>query len=146
MKMTSVGKVALLAVFSLGLLAPGALASNEPIPGIDVVVKKKPSGTAIHVTTDKNGAFVFKNLPAGTYILSVNIPQQKAIINTSRSNKKHSNISVAPGNGTHNVTIALEADEPAPETEITIAQNGGKIIGVAQGVVVAWVDGHAKQK
>jgi hypothetical protein len=45
-----------------------AFASNTPIPGIDVVVKKKPSGTAVtRATTDAKGEITIKELPAGQY-------------------------------------------------------------------------------
>ncbi len=46
----------------------GAQASNTPIPGIDIVVKKKPAGTAMaRGQTDAKGEIVLKDLPAGTY-------------------------------------------------------------------------------
>jgi hypothetical protein len=49
-----------------------AFASNTPIPGIDVVVKKKPSGTAVNrATTDAKGEITIKELPAGQYTIEL---------------------------------------------------------------------------
>lgn len=46
----------------------GAQTQNNPIPGIDVVVKKKPSGTAMaRGQTDAKGEILLKDLPAGEY-------------------------------------------------------------------------------
>lgn len=41
--------------------------SNNPIPGIDVVVQKKPAGNAIKQTTGGDGQTTFGQLEAGTY-------------------------------------------------------------------------------
>ncbi|MGB3946624.1 MAG: carboxypeptidase regulatory-like domain-containing protein [Bacteroidia bacterium] len=49
--------------------------SNQPIPGIDVVVRKKPAGNAFaEPKTDANGVFTLGNLPDGEYSLHVDIP------------------------------------------------------------------------
>lgn len=47
----------------------GAQASNQPIPGIDVVIQKQPGGGAIVArgSTDAKGEIVLKDLPAGAY-------------------------------------------------------------------------------
>jgi hypothetical protein len=53
----------------------GTIRSNQPIPGIDVVVKKKPSGHALQETkTDSNGEFDLPYLGDGDYDLFVDIP------------------------------------------------------------------------
>jgi len=45
-----------------------AQTQNNPIPGIDVVVKKQPTGTAMaRGQTDAKGEIVLRDLPAGTY-------------------------------------------------------------------------------
>ncbi|MCC8432410.1 hypothetical protein LJ725_25830 [Reyranella aquatilis] len=41
--------------------------SNNPIPGIDVVVQKKPAGNAIKQTTGGDGQTTFRQLEPGTY-------------------------------------------------------------------------------
>ena len=41
--------------------------SNQPIPGIDVVVQKKPAGNAITQTTSGDGQTTFRQLEPGTY-------------------------------------------------------------------------------
>lgn len=48
---------------------------NNPIPGIDVVVRKQPGGSAFaEPITDSNGQFTLPNLPDGQYTLHVDIP------------------------------------------------------------------------
>lgn len=48
---------------------------NNPIPGIDVVVRKQPGGTAIsEVKTDSTGSFTIANIPDGHYQIHVDIP------------------------------------------------------------------------
>ncbi|MES3040892.1 MAG: carboxypeptidase-like regulatory domain-containing protein [Pseudomonadota bacterium] len=60
-------------VMGLALLLPNAavLASN-PIPGIDIIVKKNPGSTRVSTPTGADGAYQFKGLAAGNYDLSVN--------------------------------------------------------------------------
>lgn len=41
--------------------------SNNPIPGIDVVVEKKPAGNAVTQTTGGDGQTTFRQLEPGTY-------------------------------------------------------------------------------
>ncbi|MGB3946625.1 MAG: T9SS type A sorting domain-containing protein [Bacteroidia bacterium] len=49
--------------------------SNQPIPGIDVVVRKKPAGNALRVPrSDSTGTFFINGLPDGDYSLFVDIP------------------------------------------------------------------------
>lgn len=70
-----------------------ASATNKPIPGIDIVVLKEPDGKAFKATTGMDGTFTIANLPAGTYVLSVNPASTgpaEAPVNTTRSNKKQS--------------------------------------------------------
>lgn len=57
---------------ALALAFPGAaMASNKPIPGIDIVVKKSPGGIAVSVPTGADGTYKFTGLAAGKYDLSV---------------------------------------------------------------------------
>lgn len=54
--------------------AGGAIAQtqNNPIPGIDVVVKKQPAGVLIaRGQADAKGEIVLKDLPAGDYAVSL---------------------------------------------------------------------------
>lgn len=49
--------------------------SNQPIPGIDVVVQKKPAGNAFREPrTDSSGVFEVSYLPDGEYRLFVDVP------------------------------------------------------------------------
>lgn len=63
---------ALALALGLALAFPvAAMASNKPIPGIDIVVKKSPGGIAVSVPTGADGAYKFTGLAAGKYDLSV---------------------------------------------------------------------------
>ena len=54
MKITfAAAKVAVIAAVLLGLMEGRASASSEPIPGIDIIVRKNPGSVAVHATTDK---------------------------------------------------------------------------------------------
>jgi hypothetical protein len=120
--------VAVIAVVIFGLLGSSASATNEPIPGVDIIVKKNPGGKAKKDTTGKDGKFVFANLEAGKYLLSVKMPQTKTVVNTSHSNIRHPGRSMENGVEVVNVSNTLGRDQPAP-VEIEITKNGAKIIG-----------------
>ena len=52
-------------------LSPTAIATEDPIPLIDVVVKKTPPGNAsFPARTDNRGRIVFKFLAPGTYVVT----------------------------------------------------------------------------
>jgi hypothetical protein len=123
--------VAVIATVILGLLGGSASIAqsiNNPIPGVDIIVKKIPGGNPKPATTGKDGKFVFANLGAGKYLLSVKMPQTKALINTTHSNIRHPGRSMENGVEVFNVSIELGREQPAP-VEIEITKNGGKIIG-----------------
>ncbi len=68
-----VGKalVAMSGVIAMPLLSLPALAAEDPIPGVDVVVEKVPPGVNVgRKQTDRNGYLRFKFLEAGTYEVS----------------------------------------------------------------------------
>ena len=62
--------IALAAALSVFPLAGQAVATEDPIPLIDVVVKKTPPGNAFTARTNSNGYLVFKSLAAGTYVVN----------------------------------------------------------------------------
>ena len=62
---------AALACAVLAITAQSAMASNKPIPGIDVIVKKNPGGNAITATTDADGQIVLKGLEPGDYVIEI---------------------------------------------------------------------------
>lgn len=74
---TAVKFMAIAAVF-IGLFASHAFAANTPIPGIDIVVRKQPGGSALKATTDKEGRATFSKLEPGSY--TVSIPDTSAAI------------------------------------------------------------------
>lgn len=64
---------AALAMTAGSLLIPAtpAIANNNPIPGVDIIVKKKPGGVAIVAnTTDKSGQFTARVGEPGDYTIS----------------------------------------------------------------------------
>ena len=75
----------IVAALVLVLLTSSAFASNKPIPGIDIVVKKNPGGIKVGMTkTDDTGTYKIEGLEPGDYVVEFS-----GIINTSRSNIKH---------------------------------------------------------
>lgn len=62
--------LALLLAGGSGFFSTVALATEDPIPLIDVVVKKTPPGNGFTARTDRNGYLVFKWLAAGNYVVS----------------------------------------------------------------------------
>jgi hypothetical protein len=49
----------------------GAFAIGEPIPGIDIVVKKNPGPIVVRTKTDAKGEFTIKDLPPGAYTIEI---------------------------------------------------------------------------
>jgi hypothetical protein len=64
----------------LAFSASAATATNKPIPGIDVIVKKNPGGNAITATTDENGQITLRNLAPGDYEIDIDGPTLKATV------------------------------------------------------------------
>ena len=118
---------AAIAAIFLGAFSDAAQAASEPVPGIDIIVRKTPGGIAMKATTDKAGNFVFDNLGKGTYVLSVSAPQTKSSINTSRSNIRHPSKIAANGVQEVTATVLLGGQAASAEIEITAAK--GKITG-----------------
>lgn len=63
------------AAVSVAMLATPATATVAPIPGIDIIVRKKPGGIAmVHEVTDMRGGFTVRLKAAGRYTLSTACP------------------------------------------------------------------------
>lgn len=64
---------------------PGKKETEDPIPLIDIVVKKTPPGNAVAIaTTDENGLFTFLNMEVGqSYTFYLNVPGMPMIENYS---------------------------------------------------------------
>ena len=60
------------AIFGVVLFGFGFanFAMAEVIPGVDIIVRKKPGGIAIQVKTGADGTYKFTRLAPGTYDLS----------------------------------------------------------------------------
>jgi hypothetical protein len=71
--MASAFALATLFLFTMDVAMAGA-----PLKGVDVKLGKNPGGSpAARTTTDANGAFVFADLPAGSYWLTFELPTQR---------------------------------------------------------------------
>jgi hypothetical protein len=65
-----VGSALLLAQRAVvGTAAPVAAMAINPIPGVDVIVKKKPGGTVVRTKSDGSGSFSLDTLAPGNYEL-----------------------------------------------------------------------------
>ena len=141
MKLTlTATRVALLAALFLGLFAGHASAQGRqdyPIPGVDIIVRRKPGGKALHATPGQTGTFVFEHLAAGQYTLSVEPPpsQNKTFINTTRSNIKHPTTTVV--GGVQVVTVTVQAGTQPASTDIAITAAQGKITGTVTSAAIA---------
>ena len=64
-----------LALSALVALASSSAFAGAPLKGVDVKLGKNPGGgAAARTTTDANGHFAFANLPAGSYVLTLEVP------------------------------------------------------------------------
>lgn len=65
-----------IAIVSLCFLFLSPVPAAKGIGGVEVAIRKKADVKPLQTQrTTKDGAFAFKNLPAGTYVLVVNAPQ-----------------------------------------------------------------------
>ncbi len=112
---------AALAVFALTVFLPLiGLASNNPIPGIDVVVQKKPSGNAITVKTDAQGQASLPNLAPGDYTATFVVPVSLTV-NTPKDAPKGE----VKGDGKQKAPTAIgsgEIKKPSPTLNFTEAK------------------------
>ena len=62
------------AVISGYVYSDGSLKTNDPIPGLDIILDKIPPSQSVQkTTTDANGHYVFNNLPSGTYQVNIDV-------------------------------------------------------------------------
>ncbi len=106
------------AVFGVVLFGFGFanFAMADVIPGVDVIVRKKPGGKAIQVKTGADGTYKFTRLAPGTYDLI--IPGQPVKSVTVGTDGEFSGIvtlinSVDPTNDT---AVTSKAPLPAPRS------------------------------
>ncbi len=121
----------------LALLLPGTavLASSNPIPGVDIIVKKNPGHDyPITVPTDKNGTYKFTGLAAGNYDLSVGGQRVQTV--TVGANQGISGVlSSEPGGKasiTFNGLVSIVPDLPSAPVSTS---RSNKKAGIAKGEV-----------
>lgn len=90
---------------AVGLAGWGAaaLATNNPIPGVDIIVKKDPGGIVASTPTNKDGTYQFIGLAPGKYDLSVAGQRVQAI--TVGANRSIRGSLTSNDDGTASVTI-----------------------------------------
>lgn len=64
---TTFAAAAIALAIGLACWSPAALAAIDPIPGVDIIVKKNPGGIAFTVRTNAKGDYQLKQLPPGDY-------------------------------------------------------------------------------
>jgi len=115
------------------ILATGiASALNDPIPGIDIVVRKHPGGIVATTKTGKDGRYVIENLAPGKYLLEVHVPKTRTTVNTSTANIRHPSAIVRNGVEEHEVFIEFGTGRdtrPYGPVEVEITAKRGKISG-----------------
>jgi len=124
----------LLAPVAAVSLAGAAWAASDPIPGVDIIVRKNPGGSSMRTQTGRDGRFVIEGLSQGTYTIrvagSVDMPRNaaRAAINTSRSNIKRPNGVMV--NGVEVVTIEAESGQGPAEAVFMIGAQRGRVVGL----------------
>jgi len=103
----------------------------DPVPGLDISIEQIPGGKQMTTKTDRNGEFLFKDLPSGKIIIKLIQPPPNKII------KKDVKSSLTKDSKTYiNVTFTLidnghdsSTDGKNKKVEITIGPKGGNISG-----------------
>lgn len=99
----SVSPAALALAVGLAGWGAAALATNNPIPGVDIIVKKDPGGIVASTPTNKDGTYQFIGLAPGKYDLSVAGQRVQAI--TVGANRSIRGSLTSNDDGTASVTI-----------------------------------------
>lgn len=124
---------ATLAIALLAGTATTASALSDPIPGIDIIVRKNPGSLIVGMgTTGKDGKFAIENLEPGTYELDV-LPLAKATFDSSRSIIRNQGSVVKDGVEKHQVNITFgTGKDTKPHTSVPfeIAAKRGTISGI----------------
>lgn len=105
-------------IVGLALLLPSvaALAINNPIPGVDIIVKKNPSGIQITTPTGADGAYKLEGLASGSYDLFV-------------AGQRVQTITVG-NQGSISGMLSREPDGTASISVIGTASNGARLIRI----------------
>jgi hypothetical protein len=65
-----IAAIALAVGLALACSIPAARAANEPIPGVDIIVKKNPGGIVATAHADKVGRFTLRLTEPGDYTVT----------------------------------------------------------------------------
>jgi Ca-activated chloride channel family protein len=102
--------------------------SGAPVPSAALSLKRLPSGPVITRRTGPDGRYLFAEIPAGEYELSVAASGFKTIvqrITLARSQRKALNLTLAAGEVNESISVAA----PASKTHTAMAGVAGGVIG-----------------
>jgi hypothetical protein len=130
-----------LAVALLLLSGSSASATSNPIPGVDIIVRKCPGGIIKKPTTGKDGKFVFDKAPAGKCTVELDLEKAKAVAGTTKATIRVVK-SMVKGVEVHEVIVIFDknAKEEFKPVEIELGEKGGRITGTITHEVPAKTD------
>ncbi len=124
--------------------ASDALAATNPIPGVDVVVRK-PSGASLTTKSAKDGSFAFTVKEAGDYTISISWGDGAAALATARDWDRNSFTVTYTVPGTPPATIKVTENESARPVSFTVtSKTGATITGRIMYQAVAMPTGGVK--
>jgi len=139
---------AALACAVLAIMGTAALAANNPIPGVDIVVKKHPGGNSLTATTDANGQVVLKGLEPGDYEVDIDgtsfVAAMDGLAPPPEKKESHSSFSVGIG-GMFGGSRRSSSGQGAGPAQGGGTSHGGSSGGVGLGVSIP-VPGSGDQR
>ncbi len=155
-------KIILLFIFAVSVFSTNMVfAASNPIPGVDVIVRKKPGGVIIQGQTGRDGKFSIK-LEEGNYELTLPFYKIARVINSMNreysSNPRGFNIFLEIGDRKTNVTIfdrwgktlntpaKIKINRETGVIKLTVPKGGGVISGTLTYERVKKADAHIAPK
>jgi hypothetical protein len=126
MKLSSLLRAFRVALAALAMTTTAAMATIDPIPSVDIIVKKKPHGLAVVVaTTDASGKFSARLAEPGDYTVSTAChPKAVCVPYTFTASINASGLTKS-GPGTMTFTITVKPEAPAVLSGIVVRLSGG---------------------
>ena len=121
---------AALACLALALSSTAAMAAIDPIPGVDIIVKKNPGGSIVmHTRTSPTGQVQFKNLLPGDYVIEIDgntLVKATERLTPSAPARHDSGPSRGPVGGSHNGSrAAATINGNLQITQFSMRRDGG---------------------